>query len=339
MTTRADFFGQRPRRRSSLRQALAVIPDMTSLSVSLGSPPVASPNNNLNTDRSPWHSASIATSSPDELVIQKRGRRSKTIIWSPEADSKRNSLLSYSAREHTPEKNSDSQSQSPIMMREHLSIKKRLDLSGEFNESHLTTPDKKYKLMNGDCQFNGNNLLNGLRGLSNEQLVKMIMNLVTMQEEGTLSSDTKLRDVILNIIPAADVSPLQERLGVLRQNIFSSLISAGDSAYIRAYVHLDAFQKTLMEQGMKLLQSQHWISLMHYVFIAWAITKDLPEWNNGDNTSQKCFSSLANFCKQALLNGNFDRSVLETFSKKIQSSIHDHEDMKICLQMAHEMMR
>ncbi|XP_057329026.1 uncharacterized protein LOC130669898 [Microplitis mediator] len=339
MTTRTDLL-QRPRRRSSLRQALAVIPDMTSLSVSLGSPPVASPNNNnLNTDRSPWHSGSIGTSSPDELVIQKRGRRSKTIIWSPEADSKRNSLLSYSIRDQTPEKNSDSQSQSPIMMRDNLSIKKRLDLTGDYDESHLTTPDKKYKFMNGDSEFTGSNLLNGLRGLSNEQLVKMIMNLVTMQEEGTLSIDSKLRDVIINIIPAADISPLQERLSVLRQNIYSSLISAGDSAYIRAYIHLDAFQKTLMEQGNKLLQSQHWVSLIHYVFTAWAITKDLPEWNNEDNTSQKCYSCLTRFCKQALLNGNFDHSDLEVFAEKIQSIVHDYEDMKICLQMAREMMR
>lgn len=31
--------------------------------------------------------------SPDELVIQKRGRRRRTIVWSPDVDAKRDSLF------------------------------------------------------------------------------------------------------------------------------------------------------------------------------------------------------------------------------------------------------
>lgn len=37
-----------------------------------------------------------SAASPDELVIQRRGRRCKTIIWSPDLDAcKRDSLLRY----------------------------------------------------------------------------------------------------------------------------------------------------------------------------------------------------------------------------------------------------
>lgn len=55
---------------------------------------------------------------------------------------------------------------------------------------------------------------------------------------------------------------------------------------------------------------------MQYVITAWTITKELPEFENEDNTAQKCYSKLVNFCKQALLNGNFNNSTLETYIDK-----------------------
>lgn len=245
MATRAGNFVHRPhtaRRRSSIRQALAVIPDMTTLSVSLGSP-IIPPNTSNNDLRDPWRPTVTATSSPDELVIQKRGRRSRTIIWSPEADSKRNSLLSYSLRDRTPEKINPGL-ESPVILKNHMPIRKRLELSLDYDETALATPEKQRKSLN-QTEFTGNSLDNGLRGLSNAQLIKVIMDLVTMQEEGNLSLDSKLRDVVSTIIPIADVYPLHERLNNLRQNVCSSFASSNESAYVRAYIHLNAYQVLL----------------------------------------------------------------------------------------------
>ena len=58
---------------------------------------------------------------------------------------------------------------------------------------------------------------------------------------------------------------------------------------------------------------------MQYVFAAWSITKDLPEWESQgrDNTTTKCFRELAKFCKQALRNGNFLSSTLDVYVKKL----------------------
>lgn len=75
-------------------------------------------------------------------------------------------------------------------------------------------------------------------------------------------------------------------------------------------------QKSLDEQGNMLVQSQHWTSLMQYSIAAWTITKELPDFENEDNTAQKCFAKLVNFCKQALLHGNFTNSALELYINK-----------------------
>ncbi|XP_034946781.1 uncharacterized protein [Chelonus insularis] len=341
MTTRPGDLWQRQRRRS--RQALAPIPDMSLSMVSLGSP-LVSPNNINNNhevrDRmsSPWNS-SVATSSPDELVIRKRGRRSKTIIYSPECDSKRNSLLSYNQQDRTPTKG-DSELHSSIMLREHRSFRKRLELSDDYSESMLTTPEKKNRMLPfHENQFHGNSLGNGLKGLSQEQLVKVIMDLVSRQEQGILSLNNSLREEVMKIIPPADTNPLQEKLRSLHQNISDSIQNFNIiSPYLRACSHLEAYLKALKDQGNTLMQSQHWISLMEYVFAAWAITKNLPVWNE-DSTSKKCFAHLIHFCKQALIKGNFSHSALEVYAEKMERMINDCEDIKICLQMIREILR
>ncbi|XP_043283966.1 uncharacterized protein [Venturia canescens] len=327
MATPTRDFLRRPDtgRRRSVRQALAVIPDMMTTSVSPGTPLAmeVSAMDNVMNSRYSMESWSPAPS-PDELVIQKRGRRRRTIVWSPDADAKRDSLFSLSSRDRTPVK---SPSKSTIVLRS--TPRKRLMLGGDNSDPHLTTPEKKTKSheaqkyvesnCNGYKQFTGP-LVNGLRGLSQEQLIKVIMDLISMQEDGALGKDDKLRDVVLKRMPIADIQPLRERLSALRQNVYASLVSSDidESSYSRAYIHLDAFEKAVIEQGNKLIESQHWTAAMQYVFAAWSITKDLPEWDNQgrDNTTKKCFRELAKFCKEALQNGNFITSTLDVYCKK-----------------------
>lgn len=133
-----------PRRRSA-RQALAVIPDTTSATISPGEVLSVDINalDNLANSRYAVDSWSPAPS-PDELVIQKRGRRRKTIIWSPDIDAcKRDSLLSLSSRDCTPVKRSPTKSS--IVLRS--TPRKRLIL-GDANESpQLSTPEKQKDLL------------------------------------------------------------------------------------------------------------------------------------------------------------------------------------------------
>lgn len=339
-TTR-DFL-RRPNgtRRRSSRQALAVIP-VNNAEASPGeaiSTEVNAMDNFLNSRQGSdsWSPAP----SPDELVIQKRGRRCRTIVWSPDLDTcKRNSLFSLSSRDRTPVK---SPSKSSMILRS--TPRKRLAL-GDANETGFTTPEKKKKPQglldsnSGQRHYTGN-LLNGLRGLSHEQLVQMIMDLVSMQDDGILHEGEKISNLLLKKMPVADIQPLIDTLNSLKQNIRISMMSSNldDLASNHAYVHLDAYQKAIIDQGKRLVESQHWMSVMHYVYAAWNITKQMQDWGNQNlcNFTKKCFKNLTHFCVQALRKGNFTDNALNMFSNRLDTMVTDCDDIKICLQLINE---
>lgn len=343
--TREREFLRRPdgSRRRSARQALAVIPNVPGMTVSPGEmlPIELNTADNVMNSRHGSDSWSPAPS-PDELVIQKRGRRRRTIVWSPDLDAcKRDSLLSLSSRDRTPQK---SPTKTSMVLRS--TPRKRLSL-GDTSELRFTASERKKRTPSKSSKsdsfvqkkFNGH-LINGLRGLSHEQLVKLIMDVISMQEEGTLKESDKLKDVLLSKMPVADIQPQKEKLCSLRQSIYASLVSsnADESAYSRAYIHLDAFQKAVIDQGKKLLESQHWSSVMQYVFVAWNITKELPEWENQglDNTTHKCFKNLAQFCSRALKEGCFNLPTLSLYKERFEIMAKDCEDINGCLQLLKE---
>ncbi|XP_011168265.1 uncharacterized protein LOC105201771 [Solenopsis invicta] len=280
--------------------------------------------------------------SPDELVIQKRGRR-RSIVWSPDLDTyKRRSLLSLSSRDRTPVK---SPSTSNAVLKD--AARKRLSLI-DTRQSGFTTPESKktslpsrMSLDTANARIN-NNLANNLRGLSHEQLVQLIMELVYVQDNSTLRESEKLRSVLSRKMPVADIQPLIEKLIVLRQNVYASLMFvsnlADDSTYSRAYIHLEMFQKTLIDQGRTLQESQHWISLMRYALEAWKITRELPEWENqgSHNITRKCFKNLSQFCTEAMRRGNFETSTLEIYIESLKTIAAECEDFQMCLQIAKE---
>ena len=285
--------------------------------------------------------------SPDELVIQNRGRR-KSIVWSPDLNTyKRHSLLSLSARDHTPIK---SPSTSNMALRD--AARKRLSL-GDTHQSEFSTPKSKKKrtllssrmsldARNMPRQRSDDNFVNALRDLSHEQLVRLIMELVYAQEDGTLRENEKLRYILSKKISDADIQPFIEKLIVLRQNIYASLVFSpnlnDDSAYNCAYIHLDAFQKTLIDQGRILQESQHWVSLMHYVLEAWKIARELPDWKKQDpcNITRKCFRSLSQFCAETIRRGKFEISTLEIYIESLKTIVEECDELQICLQMAKE---
>lgn len=58
--------------------------------------------------------------------------------------------------------------------------------------------------------------------------------------------------------------------------------------------------------------------MIQYVFVAWNITKELPEWESQglDNTTYKCFKNLALFCRRALTEGCFNLSTLNLYRER-----------------------
>ncbi|KMR04968.1 hypothetical protein RF55_316 [Lasius niger] len=168
--------------------------------------------------------------SPDELVIQNRGRR-KSIVWSPDLNTyKRHSLLSLSARDHTPIK---SPSTSNMALRD--AARKRLSL-GDTHQSEFSTPKSKKKrtllssrmsldARNMPRQRSDDNFVNALRDLSHEQLVRLIMELVYAQEDenSNRSGKNTARIPTLGLIDALCIGGMENRQRITRLEEAGSL--------------------------------------------------------------------------------------------------------------------
>ncbi|CAF4856677.1 unnamed protein product [Pieris macdunnoughi] len=287
--------------------------------------------------------------SPDEQLIQQRGRKRAPVSWSPDIDSKRNSTFHSAVR--TPPREGSSRSSPPklgVTLRS--TPRKRLLLDEErvpitpekIDFSDLSTP-QKFKITSPvkstppikrcrlekllDPDYKGP-IDTPLKGLSPTQLINIIKKIAHKHPE--------LDDEIRSELPLPDLSPLEERLNYLKSNIFKSLptsrlTSKTDSpAFSRVATHLAAFKKCLVDQGKMLIESQHWESVLQYVFLAWSYVRATPVWDNQPHNVQRkqCFRALSNFCMTALKKGVFTSDVLLNLQDKLQSMEADSEDVK-----------
>lgn len=272
--------------------------------------------------------------SPDEQIIMARGRRS--IVWSPHHDHPLKSPLK------TPTKKL-------ATMQLRSSPRKRL--ISDFNDVLYTTPEKQIQRgvpgkssssaskkirfddigsmsrLNPDVPF-----AKLLKGLSNDQLVQIILD--------SVKQEPHLEEKIREDLPAPDLKPLEERLNILKRNIVKSLpktrlLSKTDSAaYSRALTHVTAFKKCIFEQTKTLAESCHWDALLDYVNIAWTYVKGTPVWDNPSHNSSRrlCFKQLILQANNALDNGGvyLGEKRLREFVGRLKSMSLDCDDAHAC---------
>lgn len=269
--------------------------------------------------------------SPDELVIQQRGRRRLPVTWSPDFDFKRNSSFHSALR--TPPKNYPKSPKLGVTLRS--TPRKRLLLGDDRSpDKHLLSPSKgtpsKRQRTDRKLEFDGP-LVSGLKGLSSGQLIHIMNILVHKHPELELE--------IRRAMPAPDLGPLEDKLKSLKSNIFKSLpiarlTSRTDSpAYSRVATHLSAFKECVIEQGKTLVESQHWDAVIKYVLLAWDYVKATPVWDNQPHNAQrkKCFKVLTNFCLTALKKGCFDKEYLLDLGDKLKVTVDDSDEIQSCL--------
>ncbi|XP_046383806.1 uncharacterized protein LOC124154248 [Ischnura elegans] len=273
--------------------------------------------------------------SPDEMIIQQRGRRRVPVTWSPdETDRKRD--LGY--KERTPVKHGSPNCKvgaNGIVLRSTprkrllLNDPKELFPTPEKSKKGSPTPkknrqDKTFSNFTGPLQA-------ALKGLSQDQLIEVIHSIA--EKHPSLEGEIK------ESLPAPDIGPLEEKLNYLKKNIFKSLpnsrlTSKTDSpAYSRAATHVLAFKKCVIEQGRQLVDSQHWDSVLEYVFLAWSYVRATPLWDNPPHNAarRQCFKSLATQCMTALKRGNWSPEACDEIAEKMESCVADCEDMQMCM--------
>ncbi|KAJ9579751.1 hypothetical protein L9F63_004588 [Diploptera punctata] len=311
--------------RRTTRSALAEIPTrLGRLSVS-DSPSVWNVSQNL-------PSSYVSPSpSPDEMVIQQRGRRRMPVTWSPDIDqTKQNGAGS---RDRTPVKSSPMKSsivlRSTPRKRLLLNDPKELFPSVDKNRK-VSSPNSKKSRIEKPTICSGP-LQASLKGLSQDQLIEIIQQIVDKHPE--ISTE------IQESMPAPDLRPLEDQLNYLKKNIFKSLpnsrlTSKTDSpAYSRAATHVLAFKKCVIEQGRQLVDSQHWDSVIQYVFLAWAYVRSTPLWDNPPHNAarRQCFKSLAAQCINALKKGTWTNEQCDEIQENLQRCLPDSEDIQACL--------
>lgn len=172
-----------------------------------------------------------------------------------------------------------------------------------------------------------------LKGLTQEQLISIIQNLV--------NDDADLEEKIKSNFPTPDLKPMEDQIIQLKKTIYKSLpssrlISKTDSAaFQRASVHVASFKKTVVDQSRVLHDSQNWDALLDYSIMAWNYVRSIPTWDNyAHNTSRRhCFKVLSWHCLESLRYGGLllGENRLIDFSSRIKDFSVDCEDVNSCL--------
>lgn len=294
--------------------------------------------------------------SPDEAAIQARGRRSIPLTYSPDIN---HTPLRQQMQRAKLSALSQAGSGGRLLLPStrdgvRTSPRKRLTLSDTppssvqsspcLNQLFTPSPDKikispltkKLKL---DSTASGISPEVAMKGLNQGQLTDLLSSLLARHPE--------LREEVVQLIPAPDLAPLEERLNYLKRNIYKALPSTRlesktDSlAFNRVSTHLATFKKAVMDQLKPLLEGEQWLAVLDYSVLAWGYVKATPVWENPshNNTRKACFRSLAAACMTALRRGQFRGAELAGIRTKLARLQADSEEVVVCLKYIEDMDR
>lgn len=285
--------------------------------------------------------------SPDEMVIQARGRRQVPLTFSPDIN-------------HTPLRQqmqraklaAMSQSSGSRLLLPNSNIRtsprKRLTLSDTppptscISQVYTPSPDKLKmspltKRVRIDPALHNINPETAIKGLSHSQLISLMGSILQRHPE--------LVEEVHTMLPSPDLTPMEEKLNYLKRNIYKALPntrleSKTDSmAYNRVSIHLTMFKKAVVDSVKSLLEGQQWLAIIDYTVMAWAYVQATPVWENPshNNIRKTCFKSLAASCMTALKKGNFKVEQCEEIKKKLSKLKADSDEIVICLKHLEEM--
>jgi len=279
--------------------------------------------------------------SPDEMVIQARGRRQVPLTFSPDIN-------------HTPLRQQMQRAKLAAMSQSsgsrlllpnsnvRTSPRKRLTLSDTppptscISQVYTPSPDKLKmspltKRVRIDPALHNINPETAIKGLSHSQLISLMGSLLQRHPE--------LVEEVHTMLPSPDLTPMEEKLNYLKRNIYKALPntrleSKTDSmAYNRVSIHLTMFKKAVVDSVKSLLEGQQWLAIIDYTVMAWAYVQATPVWENPshNNIRKTCFKSLAASCMTALKKGNFKAEQCEEIRKKLSKLKADSDEIVICL--------
>jgi len=294
--------------------------------------------------------------SPDEAVIQARGRRSIPLTYSP--DINHTPLRQQMQRAKLAALSQAGGTNSRLLLpggREGVrtSPRKRLTLNDTPPSSSIPSPSlghlfhlspekagkispltKKLKL---DPTISGTSPEVAMKGLNQVQLTNLLSSLLDRHPD--------LREEVRQLMPTPDLAPLEERLNYLKRNIYKALPSTrlesktDSMAFNRVSTHLATFKRTVVEQLKPLLEGEQWVGVLDYSVLAWGYVKATPVWENPthNNTRKSCFRALAAASMTALRRGHFTGEQLAGIRVKMAKLQVDSDEVIVCLKYIDDM--
>ena len=266
--------------------------------------------------------------SPDELVINARGRRALPLTFSPDVHATPPRGCMANNQRTMSKLARPNNGMARLLLPTRTSPRKRLTLSDSppsipMPSAILTpSPEMHHKLKRSPsskkskldefavatltpCNAVHEDLSTAvlLKGLSRAQLLDVINDLMTEKPE--------IESTVRKCLPKPDLSHMEERLNYLKRNIYKALPntrleSKTDSlAFSRVSQHLVAFKKELVDQGKRLAEANAWSSLVDHSIMAWNFVLATPTWDNAphNNIKKQCFKALAANLNIALKRG------------------------------------
>jgi len=288
--------------------------------------------------------STVLTPSPDEQVIRQRGRRKVQQVTKLQVG--RSEFF-----DHTPPRIPVTPTKSPrknplkTSTPIRTSPRKRLQLGTSLSPS-VGSPNKSRQSLSFSFTPKRNrigtgrnlsvpNVVKSLRGLSHDQLVGLLEDLMT--------DHVDMVEEVCDRLPSPDLKPLEERLNYLKRNIFQSfpsskLLGSNRDAfcYRRVFTHISAFKKECLDQGRALVASEQWHAMIEYVVLAWSYIRLLPDWDNAAHNKMKaqCFTGLAGLCMQAIKCAPLDQNDYCQLKHTLADLRRDCPEMNMCYNYA-----
>lgn len=290
--------------------------------------------------------------SPDEAVIQARGRRQIPLTFSPDINHTplRQQMQRAKLTALSQGSNGGSRLLLPTNAQTRTSPRKRLTLNDTppsststcFSQMYTPSPDKLKvspltKKVKIDPASSGIQLEVSIKGLSHAQLINLFSCILHKHPE--------IRDEVQVMLPSPDLSPFEEKINYLKRNIYKALPSTRlesktDSlAYNRVSLHLISFKKAVLDSAKSLLDGQQWVAVIDYTVMAWQYVKDTPVWENPshNNVRKTCFKGLAASSMTALKKGQWTEDQCQQLKEKLTKLKPDSEEITVCLKYLDEM--
>ncbi|KAL3179797.1 hypothetical protein MRX96_037778 [Rhipicephalus microplus] len=240
------------------------------------------------------------STSPDEEVVRKRGRRiippgNQFALTPPRTPTKR-----QQKRLLLPADISDAVNASP--------------------SKKLVSPVKRLRLQSREAEAETEV---ALTALTRPQLIALL--------KDTMAHSAAAKQIIQELLPKPDLAHSMQKLEKLLHQIYRAFPQKhwGNSrdafCFRRVQIPIETFKHKCLQRGQQLCQAEQWSSLLEYAQQAWNFVCKMPDWQDNSHNKAKlvCLRTLAAHCSTALKKVSLDQRQLQTLIARLKEMKND----------------